>query len=433
MNKAFFVPILALALSCGKDTSTPTTDYTTGKNINTAWSVTTPTCNGGYQAGSNIYSQMTNAYVTIVSGAITSCANVMQVTPPTFRVRQGTLPSGFSVNTSEGDVNATYQGIYSPYLVGFDFTLNGTSNFITNSLNNVSLTIPFDTSLAPGATSTNTFIRILNYDDNSLVDLHGTITSNSVVAKLYGLPTQFTVAVIYNPYMTDFGSAASSTSSSSTWEARSWCTVYNWKNSNLLASAVAMGYASTASGVYAAVRDLVSNSAVIAENYYGTAGFRAPNLVTSGSTSDPCSGELGSTARYNIVINSPGPSFAYSTYGQVIRSENNLYGRIFIDPNRVDDLAASPLGSVLAAVAQEMFYPITDAYEVHSSATTKGIREGMATTYGMTIDNSNTIAVRSASDAETKLMSDFVNVNGRQNSDAVSHANQDFFAYLGRQ
>jgi len=57
----------------------------------------------------------------------------------------------------------------------------------------------------------------------------------------------------------------------------------------------------------------------------------------------------------------------------------------------------------------------------------------MATTYGMTIDNSNTIAVRSASDAETKLMSDFVNVNGRQNSDAVSHANQDFFAYLGRQ
>lgn len=426
---------LGVSLSCGKGSSTPTTDYNTGKQINAAWTPTSLDCTGDYQSPGNIYASGTSSYVYIAPNAIPACARVKQVNPPVFTYVTG-LPSGFSIDTAtQGEVNATYKGT-NTYLKGFTFALNGASGFMTGLADNIYLYIQFDQALAPAATPLNTFIRILNNDDNSLVDLHGTIENGSYVkANMYGLPNSFTVAVIYSPYM---AAAPSVTSAKASWKAQSWCSIYNYKNKDVVAAVqVRSGISNpTPLDIYNTIRTWVSESAVDAQNQYISAGFSAPNLLVSNNSGEPCGTELGSNPRYNIVIDSSGPSFAYTSFGQVIRPQNNVYGRIFIPPQRIDDTAGNDLGSILAGVAQEMFYPIADAYGIISSATTKGIREGVAVTYGMTIDNDGKITVRNADPPnEIKMMSDFLNVNERANispADTVSHANQDFFAFLAQ-
>lgn len=427
----------SLVLSCGRGSSSPSSEYTTGSKLNSAWAVTDLTCSGDYQAGTNIYAEVSTAYVTIKSGVISSCSNVLHRVPPTFAVIT-TLPTGFRVTTSEGETNVTDTSTHI-YGVGYQFTLNGTSGFMTGSSDSATITLPFKTSLVPSSDidATKVFVRIFNNDDSSLVDLHGTTsTSGSVSVTVFGLPSQFTAAVIYNPYMDSTASNAASSSSAS-WSPKKWCVVYNYHSDAVIRAVKAiLGLSTdpTRTEIYNTLKEYVADAAVSAQAAYEDAGFSAPNLHIFSQSSDPCGNIIGSNSRYEIVLNEPGPSFGHGVFGQVIRPEANKYGRIFIDPNRVDDLSTSSLGTVAADIAQEMFYQVADSYGIYSSVTTKGYREGIATTYGMTID-AGTIQVRSAADDETKMLSDFLGVDERSNSiivDIPSHANQDFFVYLAK-
>lgn len=407
-----------------------------GGTINEDWTVTELTCTGTVTGGT--FSDDTGASIYVGSGELSTCVNA--TSDPT--VQAASLPSGFDVHTTEGDINVTTGGN------GYAFSINGDSGFTTTTNSAVTITLPFDTTNIPSADRTNAtmiFVRIYTNDDSSLVDINGTISGNTITVETQGLPEGFTAAVIYNPNMRVAVSAPIALPSISSktfktmtnlppWPGRTWCAYYN-VSSTVLISAVktklGISTTPTPTQILNAITTYVVTAATEAQTIYETAGFRAPNLFVSTSASDPCG-----TNAYAMHVIEEGSNFQPNDPVEVITPEGNHYGRIYINAEDIKDpVAKGPgdTGSVKGgSVAHEMLHAIQNGYEL-LGITLKGYREGTATTYGMTIDQGGAITVRSYATNETELMTDFLTANRRGTDQYLAYANQDFFAYVAKE
>ena len=366
-------------------------------------------------------------------------------------------PSGFTLNTSEGDVNVTLNSsIYTPS-VGYTFTSNGTRGFMTATLEKVKLVIPYRLNLVDAShrDATHVFIRIYNYEDSSVVDINGSVsTGGTITAYIPGLPLQFFAAAVYNANMDAVASVTPSAdivadeavedvvedvdvtkTAATSWNGQRWCTIYNASSSRLITAVKAvLGITTTPTltEIKNTVKTYVSNGASTAQYYLQRDGFSAPLVQEMTTSSDPCGSELGTAGRYPLYLNDPGSAFSSYSPDEVISESANKYARVYVNPSRISDTSLSSKGSVKAAISHNIFDAIMNYYELYDGYTTHGLREALATLYGATIDNSGTITVRSYTESDTFHLSDFIDVNNRGDDPDVAPSTQDFYAYIGK-
>ena len=343
------------------------------------------------------------------------------------------LPPGLTVNPNHGESNVTSGA------PGYEVNLTGDSGFTTTSAGAVAITLPFNAAAvfapdlsAPGKVQA----RILNPDDQSVVDLTGDVTtaggSGMIKVETRGLPRRFFGSVIYNPNIeaatSDEATPQAIAPSSSadlkvdkvTWPAQSWCVLYNRANPNLIAAVkTVLGIAGnpTPHQIRSVIIDKVGRNAKTAQTIYENHGLNGPNLLiarTCGAGVD----------RYNIHMVDGGSFFQSDDPGEVVGSNGHHFGRLYIGNGRVDDSANTDLGTVLASVAHEMLHAIQNSYELLGS-TPKGYKEGSAAVYGKTIDNGGVLKVRS----ETEMLSSSL----MSPAAGEAYGNEDFFAYVARQ
>lgn len=370
-----------------------------------------------------------NATIAIASGTI----------PPTTAVSNPTtaavtaLPAGLVIDTADGEKNVT-QGA-----AGYGFDLTGQDGFSTTAAGAVTISLPFNAALVLGTDLANparVLLRIHDPRTGSVADLTGDVVvsggTSFLKVETRGLPQQFTAVVVYSPNMesvvADTAAAAEASAefapkAATVWPAQAWCVIYRRTEPELIAAVqtlYGLAGAPTAAQIRTAVVDKAGGAARRSQAIYQADGFSGPNLY------------IGRTAcrdgvsRYNVhLVTDPiGSHFTQDDPNEQANAANTHYGRLYIANKRIDDSAATTLGSVLASVSHEMQHAIQSNYDMLSYAA-KGFTEGTATTYGKTIDNNQVIRVRNETERlDQSLMEP--DENNRYN-------NEDFFAYVARQ
>lgn len=434
--------IMIAFMGCGGSSSGTTdipSDDTTGSGLNSDWESTKVNCTGTVTGGTFSDSAGAGASVYIKDGEFPACVNATE-SPTVTAV--SSLPTGFDVKTADGDVNATSGG------VGFLFDLKSERGFSTNTSGAVTITLPIDTSKVPSeilsTTTVKVFVRIFTHDDSSLIDIIGTVGASSITVESRGLPVQFTAAVIYNSNMTYISTEEISTpasisvlknvTSNPPWPARRWLVSYNASSATLITAVqnvLGIAVAPTAAQITQVITDSVVAAAKSNQEKYETAGFRAPNISTLNLPTSIIPYETKS--HYILHLVDGGSVFQPQDASEIISPDGNRYGRIYIGAGRIDDATTSSLGSIKASTAHETLHAIQNGYELSFTDLTRGYKEGASTVYGMTRDNSDTITVRSSGAEETFLLSNFLMSTGTDADDwAISYANQDFYAYVGK-
>ncbi len=436
------IAMLSLTTSCGGGGGGSSSSGI-GSGLNIGFDLPELTCEGTVTGGT--FESGDGASVYVADGVLSPCVNAME--DPTISAVT-VLPDAFDFDSSEGDVNVTSNG------VGYEFDIKGETGFITNESGAVTITLPFDSGAVPSANSNSTmvFIRLLDTSNNNVVEMSGEISGSSVTVETRGLPAEFTAAVIYNPNMRAVTAGSSGAliisgkADPNTWSAQNWCIVYN-KSASFVVSAIQQrlvtdgtinpGDTPSDAQIVSTVETYVVDNADSAQGSYEAAGFDDPNLIAYTNSSGPCSGELGSTARYLLRLTEGGAQYTQDYAGEPISPNGLKYGRMFINPSQMNDsasVAAGQLGTIMAAIAHEMLHAVQQSY-VYYGWSSAGFAEATATTYGTTLDQSGTISVRSYTGDETMLLSDFFGV-ATMNFSGISvkaYAGQDFFAYLARQ
>lgn len=460
MNKKYllFIALTAvigiiLAFGCGGGAGTTTEEETengTGSELNDGWEVTPLTCEGTYTGGA-ITSD--SASVVIADGKLSTCANVSEDSPPTLDAASAP-PDGFELFGS--DENVTDNG------VGYTLTLNGSGGFFTTSSADVTITVPFDASQVDNPSSTKVFLRIFNPLDNSIADITGTVDpAGQITVNTFGLPAQCTIAVIYNPNMTVMDSAAApegglaneyleaspniaklakavTKAAATTWPASDWCTVYDPTNQDIINEAGSVwdsirgttGTVPTNEEIAIVVYFRVTMWAkVYAQRTYEAGGFHEPFLYISTSDADPCGKD-----RYYLHLESVSSKYQHDDPLEAIAPDNNHYGRIYIEAAKLGQDKSNTVTGAGGIAAHEMFHGVQWGYGIYTSDTTKGFKEGPSSTYGMTINHDDdAIHVRTYGAGEIQLLSNYLMMGRKGDSYMPAYANQDFFAYVGRE
>ncbi len=423
-----------LSYSCGK-TTTATVDY--GETLGTTWTVDPITCNG-----SKTFSKSSNNF-SISSTSADPCANVAVVV-----TAHTTVPSASAMNLDTAttslsyDVNATDNGgIY-------ELTV-GDRPYVSSNYEAITLHVPFDPALITSGYKDNLhiFVRILNKDDNSLADVMGTITSTNVVTvTLSGLPSYIYVAAIFNEYMQASAPSVAGADISKdaqendylydvtgNWSTKKWCAVYSKKYVSKL-----LGI--TEGEVAAAAQTLVANNAQSIQTIYSALNVTSPNLKEFTGSTDPCGSVLGATARYIIYWGKQGGSFTPTDSGEIVPSYENHYGQMYVPIESAYWTIATNDQTIYGIIGHQMLHAIQDGYGIFGD-TTQGYREGSATAFGASLDDKYesgasiyTPTVRSLSDSDTFILSNFLMLNKDSNNDlATAFSNQDFFTYTANQ
>jgi hypothetical protein len=395
--------------------------------------------------------------VSIAQGAIPGYVNASAPALTAVAV----LPSGLNIDSANGEANITKGG------QGYSFDLTGDNGFFTNTAGAIKISLPFNIAGIPVAdqgSPIKIFVRIFNPLDNSVVDLHGTLTQNGTnykaTVELRGLPGKLTAVVIYNPDM-DAVSSDEEVSDASllppnathdetvdiqpkatavTWPSKLWCTLYSSKNPKLIAAVKSLRNLSrdpTRDEIKSTISYKISLGARKAQLAYQKDGFLAPNLFTGlltswndGST-NRTGGCGGSSAMYFVHMIEPGSHFTSGDPSEAIDPSGNHYGRLYISYARIDDSVGSVLGSVQASLAHEMHHAIQNSYELYGN-TPRGYKEGTATVYGKTIDNGELLTLRD----EIKYL-DYALMHPNILTDGSagyhSYGNEDFFGYVAGQ
>lgn len=423
-----------IAFGCGK-TTTANVDY--GETLGTTWTVDPITCNG-----SKTFSKSSNNF-SISSTSADPCANVVVVITPHTSIPSASAMNLDSATTSLSyDVNATDNGgIYEVSV--------GDRPYVSSNYEAITLHVPFSTSLITSGYKDNLhiFVRILNKDDNSLADVMGTITSENVVTvTLSGLPSSIYVAAIFNEYMQ--ASAPSNAGAdiskdahendylydvTGNWSTKKWCAVYNKKYVSKL-----LGI--TEGAVAAEAQSLVANNAQSIQTIYSALNVTSPNLKEFTGSTDPCGSALGATARYIIYWGVSGNSYSPIDAGEIVPSYGNDYGQMYVPILSAYWTVATNGQTIYGIIGHQMLHAIQDGYEIFGD-TTQGYREGTATAFGASLDDmyesgasTYTPSVRSLSDSDTFLLSNFLMLNVDSSSNlATSFSNQDFFVYTANE
>lgn len=375
-------------------------------------------------SGGNFADVSGSASVNIASGTIPSNFNVN--TPSMAAVSQ--LPAGLDIDKANGDVNITKGA------TGYVFTLSGEGGLFTNNAGAVKISLQFNTAGIPAADTTSAikiFIRLFNHADNSIVDMAGDIavtgSTGTITVETRGLPAQFTAIVIYNPNMEAGASDEVSPSAfnaisratinavKTTWPTKRWCTFWNSANPNLIASVKKIrGLASNPSRaqIRSTVLSKISGATRKAQDVYEKDGFIGPDLYIG----NICA---GSTPSYYIHMSDKPSHFTPDDPLEVIHVGANHYGRIYMG----HDLLAIAEN----VIAHEMHHAIQSSHRLWGG-TLKGYKEGTATVYGQTITSGEVITTRDYAD-EMQLVSNRLMLK----TGKPAYANQDFFAYVGKQ
>ena len=424
--------------ACGSSDSSSSTESTEGSALNSEWDTAAITCEGTITGGTFTDAAGSGAQVVVADGEITPCVNA--TTTPTMAAATS-LPDGFDLRATEGNVNVTQSG------TAYTFTLNGDRGTVSTTEGAITLTLPFDltliTTVADRTDTTKVFVRIFNLEDGSVLNVTGTISGGTITIDIRELPTQFTAAVIYNPNMAAAESVAAANAmivadiakaAATSWPAQKWGGGYNTQSAS---TQTALGSA-VAATMQTLIKAAVSNMAANVQATYQNAGFAAPSMYIASTAADPCGGTLGTDKRYIVHIDDIGTHYTYTE--DPTQSANEIYyGRINIQPEYLAAAASKALGetgSVKSVFAHELLHAIQRSYGLSKpgNRTMQGYIEGSATTYGMTIDQSGTVSVRTIDTQEIWLLSDFLMTNLRASGTVPAwapYANQDFFAYVG--
>ena len=340
------------------------------------------------------------------------------------------LPPGLVIDTADGELNVTLGA------AGYTFDLTGQSGFATTGSGAVTVSLPVNAAAVPGADLANparVLMRIHDPQTGSVADLTGDLAGSGATTVLTietrGLPQRFTAAVVYSPNMeavtadtaATYDAATFEAKAATTWPAQAWCVLYR-RTEPALVDAVKSIYglagAPSAAQIRTAVIDRVGGAARKSQAIYQADGFRGPNLYI-GRTA--CRDNV---ARYNVHLVNDGSHFTADDPNEQASAAGTHYGRLYISYGRIDDSAATNLGSVLASVSHEMQHAIQSSYEMLAYVS-KGYTEGTATTYGKTIDANQSIRIR----RETEWLDQRLMAPDESNR----YNNEDFFAYVGRQ
>ena len=377
--------------------------------------------------GGNFKDPASGAAVTVAAGGIPPYVHA--AAPATTPAKS--VPTGLTIDTADGEINVT---LGAP---AYDFTLTGDADFSITVAGAVTISVPFNAAAIPAADLANparVLMRIFDPSKGSVADLTGDIVVNGASGMLTvetrGLPLGFTVVVVYSPNMETVTSESAALNvppgieakAATTWSAQAWCIIYRRTEPELVAAVknvYGIAGVPTAAQLRAAIIDKIAASARRSQAIYQADGFIGPDLYI-GRTA--C---RDSVARYNIHMVNAGSHFTANDPNEQANAANTHYGRLYIQYNYMDNTIAQDRFTILNVISHEMQHAIQSSYQISGNFTPKGYREGSATTYGQTIDNNQTIAVRS----EIGMLSDSLmapEVGKRYN-------NEDFFAYVGRQ
>ena len=342
------------------------------------------------------------------------------------------VPAALDIKPEGGDLNITKDA------PAYTFTLTGASDFETTTPGAVKIVLPFSTSGIPAAdinSAVKIFIRLLNQDDNAVVDVTGDVTasgaSGTVSVELRGLPTKFSAVAIYNPNMEALsseetlgdmaGPVSAVNPAKTTWPTQGWCLHANVRDRGLIDAIKTLhGLATdpTRAQIVNDLRTLVLAAGKKSQGIYEKNGLIGPNLY---------SGRCGNTVGYYMHMINAGSHFQGNDPSEVISHGTTHYGRLYIGNGIFNDNRHT----MLEAVSHEMHHAVQSSYGI-VGRTTKGYIEGAATTYGKTIEQAEVISVRTEVALMTdRLLTPDTQANGKAGKKA--YANEDFFAYVGKQ
>lgn len=338
-----------------------------------------------------------------------------------------TLESGWIVNSWESIVSNTY----------YELDSNAVDDIITS--NNITITIPFDSSKVPSRYLSELYVFAKAYDPSSKwsFPMPGVISGNTLTIHARGLAKKSIFAVVYNPYMlkvtgdrVSTGSILASSTSLPPWTANNWTAHLNGADDKVkLAVSVILSKPQselTTEEITSTVKSYISNNAADAGTIYQTAGFREPNMRTWGYPFI----DTGST--FLIHMSDANTCFQQGNPADALPSRALLGGYILIQPEFMANTSSAALGTIKGIIAHEMLHAIQSGYDIGISGTSGGYYEGPATTYQMTIDKSaSTPQVRTYVPSEIMLVSNFLGCENDAGK-AYAYANQDFFAYVGK-
>ncbi|MFH1653186.1 MAG: hypothetical protein ABIE74_03930 [Pseudomonadota bacterium] len=430
------IVLLALSsLSCGGGGSSGG-GTTWGGTLNDGYDVAEIECTGTVTGGTFTSGTFST---TVAAGKMSTCVNATnpQVTADT------SVPTGLDIGTDGSTETNVTTGATA-------YTLTvGDRGFITDSSGNVTLTIPYVATTIPGANEDplHVFVRILNNDDNSVVDVMGTVdtVAKTVTVNLTGLPASMTAVVIYNPNMAAIASSTTANTAVSvtkatptTWGAARWCAIYDAGNTSLQAAYTTYKGSNPTATLADMMKAVAANNAVISQNYFVAAGFRQPALHVKSTAVEPCSA-LTTTPHFNIHVRVGGSQFSPVVSGEPVAPNGNHWGRVYVGTARLNLTTSDGLGPVLASIAHEILHAIQYGYDIPFASTTIGYAEGTATTYGRSIGvNSGTTSNMPYARQQSNEIFKLDHYIGQNSADAttfvstIGYSNQDFFAYVGR-
>ena len=344
------------------------------------------------------------ASVAIAPGELPPYVNATQP-----QISPASQPPGGMVNPQIGDTNVTAGGGgYTFNLTGDGGFTSGTAPFNDGVSTPIQIAIPFNAAGIPAVDAVNpikTFVRV-QHPSGSIADLTGTIqvsgATGLVTVSSQGLPGTFIAAVIYNPNMdVDTGDPGtvdipalikSGTSTNATvWPGRGWCTFYNPRDPSLIVATqnvLGLARAPTPAEIKSVIHSRVSRYALLAQMTYQNDGMGAPNMGTGLACG-------GTTRRYYLhMLSLQGSFFRPDDPGAATDKDGRKYGRLYIDPARLDDEQNTVLGTSLASIAHEMFHGVQDGYIAENGTSIDSYFEGTAAVYGKSIDTGGALTVR---------------------------------------
>lgn len=369
----------------------------------------------------------------VTGGTYSSSDGNLSVNIPSGSIYEGLSanPTVTKVSIDSSNILAEGESLVSN---AYELNLQSIGGFVTT--NTVEVTMAFDSSTIPAANLTSQYVLVKVYDaeTGAALPISGSISGSNITAKLKGLPKNAVFSVVYNPNLRSVISSASSGSSidiaatqNAPWRTNRWLAVYSTVEATLrsvIAGILGTAEASlTSAQMDAVIKQRIADNAAASGAIYQTAGFRQPNLEPIVNAA-----RTGTTEPAFIihVSNARSSSAPQGSTSEAIPLLGLGYGSIYIESNDVNDTPDLPLGSILDAIAHEMFHAIQFGYDVGYHDTSKGYAESTAATYGSTIDRPTT------GKPQVRLAESAHKLSSFLGNEEKAYENQDFFAYVGR-
>lgn len=374
--------------------------------------------------------------VTVAANSIPTSANAAPVATALSAIPSTVIVKSYETNVTSG---------------AKAYTLKiGSANFNTSSVGSVKVEVPFDRTLVPDQgkiDSLHLLIRILNADDNSVINLTGQIVGDKIVADLTGFPSSATVTALFNPNMEAVTSssttAKSAQLSSSTWSARNWVAIIDTVEViPEVQKFLHLNSTPSLSQIRTTIKEQIADHAADAATIYAGQNFRSPTLYVAKTAAEPGGLVYGTTPRYIIHFQKEqSANFTPKEANEFVDADNNHYGRIYIKDTDLNNTFSGYGMAIYGCIAHELFHAVQAGYELSGKPELKGVREGTATAYGAFLDRRHdgdlsavpqvrqllTPAVMIK--AETFKLENSLLVNVRATG-GEAYSNQDFFVYL---